>query len=51
MTAHPNRRLSEDVVREILSSSERICEIAARLGMTRQHVHAIRSGRLWAHVR
>lgn len=42
--------LSEDQVRAIRASSEGAAPMGRRLGVTRQTIHAIRKGRLWAHI-
>lgn len=47
---HPQAKLTEDAVRDIRKSTAKAAQIAARHGITREHVWAVRCGRVWAHV-
>jgi len=47
---HPQAKLSEADVRDIKWSSTKTNVLAARYGVTREHVWAVRRGRVWAHI-
>ena len=47
---HPQAKLTEDLVREIRSSTETRNAIATRLGVSPATIKAIRTGRMWKHI-
>lgn len=47
---HRNARLTESAVREIRASSELLADLAAKHGVTFQHVSAVKRGLRWKHV-
>lgn len=48
--AHPGAKLSAAAAREIKMSSAKASALAAQYGVTREHVWAVRRGRVWAHI-
>lgn len=47
---HPHAKLTEAAVRNIRNSAIDASRIAAQYGVTREHVWAVRRGRVWSHV-
>jgi hypothetical protein len=47
---HPSHKLTAEQVRHIRSSDERGTDLAARYGVNKSLITAIRKGRKWAHV-
>jgi hypothetical protein len=47
---HPQAKLSEMAARDIKRSQTKAGVLAAQYGVTREHVWAVRRGRVWAHV-
>jgi len=48
--AHPAAKLTEDLVREIRSSTEMGTVLAVRYGVSRSQISAIRKHKTWKHV-
>jgi hypothetical protein len=47
---HFKATITEEMVREIRASAERNCDIARRIGLSKQSIADIRKGRTWRHV-
>lgn len=47
---HPHAKLTETAVRNIRNSAIDASLVAAQYGVTREHVWAVRRGRVWSHV-
>jgi hypothetical protein len=47
---HPQAKLSDNKVREILTSTEDAVTLAERFGVTKKTIQAVRTGKTWRHV-